>query len=168
MNRGRPATCETASFETCRAPSAFGSQRGAGPRRNVNFLTGIALWASSLASPQQPMGHVFYGVCSPKNFRPLPPVRDSATRFHPRQVGHRPGHIFFNVSTIRSSWAGWRGRARKVDGVVRGGGWTSKRVIAERSGLDYHEPYVGQAFKKLGFSHMSGPDLWTIAVSSAN
>jgi hypothetical protein len=35
------------------------SSGGAGLRREINFLTGIAATASPLASPQQPMGHVF-------------------------------------------------------------------------------------------------------------
>ena len=49
-----------------------------------------------------------------------------------------------------------RDRARReADGVVRWRRVELKRVIAERSGVDYHERAVGKLLKKLGFSHMS-------------
>jgi transposase len=56
-------------------------------------------------------------------------------------------------------WPSWHivknGPDRKVDGVVRWRRIDLKHVIADRFGVDYHEPYVGKLFKKLGFSHMS-------------
>ena len=47
------------------------------------------------------------------------------------------------------------GPDREKDGVVRWRRVDLKRVIAERSGVDFHERYVGKLLKKLGFSHMS-------------
>jgi hypothetical protein len=37
----------------------LGQSGGAEPRKEINFLTGIAAMTSPLSSAQQPMGHVF-------------------------------------------------------------------------------------------------------------
>jgi transposase len=47
------------------------------------------------------------------------------------------------------------GPDREKDGVVRWRRIDLKRVIAERSGVDFHPRYVGKLLHKLGFSHMS-------------
>jgi transposase len=47
------------------------------------------------------------------------------------------------------------GPEREKDGVVRWRRVDLKRVIAERSGVDFHPRYVGKLLKKLGFSHIS-------------
>ena len=47
------------------------------------------------------------------------------------------------------------GPNRKVDGVARWRRIDLKRVIVDKFGVDYHQPYVGKLLKKLGFSHIS-------------
>src|ERR1700691_3892852 len=47
------------------------------------------------------------------------------------------------------------GPDRQRDGVVRWRRIDLRRVIAERSGVDFHPRYVGKLLKKLGFSHIS-------------
>jgi transposase len=47
------------------------------------------------------------------------------------------------------------GQDRETDGVVRWRRIDLKRVIAERFGVEFHEPYVGTLLKKIGFCRVS-------------
>ena len=60
----------------------------------------------------------------------------------------------------RSNWlssprSSRRGSTARVDGVVRWRRIDLKRVIVEKFGVDYHQRYIGQLLKKLGFPHIS-------------